>query len=179
MTSNNIEVEVRSFLTDDQYDRLLGFFRTSSSDVVEDDQITYYFEAPIDIRIQQNNSGSKIWMKKGKMHDNAREELEVNFGRDEFPMLEQMFAMMGYPVKVKWHRKRHKFRWKGFDVCIDDNKGYGKIIEIERKTTAQGKDWALLEIRDAFNKIDILVTPKEEFDRKYMDYVQNWRELTR
>ncbi|MFC1740954.1 CYTH domain-containing protein [Nanoarchaeota archaeon] len=176
---SHIEVEVRSFITREQYDTLIQFFRQESRAFSVDDQVTHYFNAPVDVRIQKNSFGSKMWLKKGKMHDEHREEVEVRFDREDFDNLEKMFLLMGYGVKVKWFRKRHTFFWKGFEVSVDDNKGYGHILEIEKKSTSKGKMKALKEVKGAFKKLGIAVTPKKTFDEKYQYYLKHWEKLTR
>lgn len=173
-----IEVELRSYIAEDKYDDLLRFFKSQCRMFTSDDQVTYYFDAPIDIRLQRNLHGSKIWMKKGKMHSSSREEVEVHFSRDDFDSLEKMFLMLGYPVKVKWYRKRHIFVWKGFEVCLDDNRGFGRVLEIEKKTESSGKAVALREIEKAFEELGVAVTPQEEQAKRYAHYVKNWKKLT-
>ncbi len=179
MANEKIEVEVRSFLTDDEYFRLIDFFSKQCGRSNPDEQVTYYFDAPVDVRIQKNSEYSKIWLKKGKMHAEQREEIEIIFPKQDFEKLETMFLMLGYPVKVKWFRKRYSFDWKGLSVCVDSNKGYGNILEIERKTDKQEKDKALSEIKTAFDSLGIAITPKEVFDKRYAHYVANWKELTK
>jgi len=174
----NIEVELRSFISKEQYDSLLAFFKLEVPDHYSDDQITYYFDAPMDVRIQKNSVCSKVWMKKGAMHSEAREEVEVKFEPEYFEKLEQVFVGMGYPVKVKWFRKRYSFSWNGCEVSIDSNKGYGYIIEMEKMTDEAGKDAALQKIRMLFDALGIQITPKEVFDEKYHHYLANWKVLT-
>ena len=65
-----IEVEARSFITKEQYEKLLEFFKQNSKLLKEDYQETFYFNCEQDLRIQKNNFYSKVWLKKGKMHDN-------------------------------------------------------------------------------------------------------------
>ena len=49
----NIEVEVRSLLTKEEYERLLVFFRKEGKFIEEDDQVSYYFDTEQDLRIQK------------------------------------------------------------------------------------------------------------------------------
>jgi len=63
----NVEVEVRSFISKEKYVELLEFFKHNAKLVKEDDQETFYFDCAKDLRIQKNNTYSKIWLKKGKM----------------------------------------------------------------------------------------------------------------
>ena len=91
---NNIEVEIRSFISKEQYEELLDFFKKVAKLIKEDYQETFYFDSDKDLRIQKNNLFSKIWFKKGEMHDDWREEVEVKFDRDDFEKLEEVLVLM-------------------------------------------------------------------------------------
>jgi uncharacterized protein YjbK len=87
MTEKNIEVEIRSFISKEKYEELLDFFNKNAEFVKEDLQETHYFDCEQDLRIQKNNKGSKIWLKKGKIHDDAREEIEIFTQNESFDNL--------------------------------------------------------------------------------------------
>ena len=53
---NNIEVEIRSFISPEKYQELLFFFHKEGKFLNEDEQETYYFDAEEDLRIQRNNT---------------------------------------------------------------------------------------------------------------------------
>ena len=78
------EVEIRSFVSKEKYFELIDFFKKYASLINEDFQETIYLDCPQDLRIQKNSFYSKIWLKKGKMHDEQREELEIRFKKDDF-----------------------------------------------------------------------------------------------
>lgn len=174
-----VEVELRSFISKERYDELLEFFRKNGEFVNEDYQETYYFDAKEDIRIQRNNFYSKIWMKKGKLHDACREEVEIKFNREDFEKLEKVFIDSGFNVSVKWFRKRHTFKWQEIEVMLDFTKGYGYIIELEKKSGEEEKDKVLAMLAEKLQLLNIQLTPKEEFDKKFQYYKENWRELTK
>ena len=172
-----IEVELRSFISEEKYKELLEFFAREGKFVNEDNQVTYYFDSDEDLRIQKNDFFSKIWLKKGKMHDEHREEIEVKFPKEDFDKLEAMFLTLGYNVKIKWFRKRHVFSWEGVDAMVDYTKGYGYILELEKLTDERGKEETLKLLREKFALLGISVTPKEEFDKQFKNYQENWRSL--
>ena len=172
-----IEVELRSFITRSKYVELLDFFMKNSESLGEDEQITYYFDGPSDLRIQKNSTHSKVWLKKGKLHDEAREEIEVKCEKKDFHSLESLFLSLGYSISIKWFRKRHSFKWEGITVTVDDTKGYGFIIELEKLCDEKGKDAALTSLKAAFLKLGIQITPKEEFDKAFQRYKLNWKAL--
>jgi predicted adenylyl cyclase CyaB len=172
-----VEVEIRSFISKEKYDELIEFFKKEGEFVKEDDQETYYFDAPFDLRIQKNNFFSKVWMKGGKIHDEFREENEIRFDRNDFERLEKMFLALGYNVQIKWFRKRHDFKWQGIDVSIDFTKGYGYIIELEKNCEENEKEKVLGMLKEKFNILNVPLTSRDEFDKKFAYYKENWQQL--
>ncbi|MBI4017406.1 MAG: CYTH domain-containing protein [Candidatus Aenigmarchaeota archaeon] len=171
----NIEVEVRAFITKEQYDALFKRFGNASN---EDEQVTYYFNGPVDLRIQQNRSYSKIWLKKGALHSDAREEVEVHVAREDFGKLEALFRALGYEIAIKWFRTRNEFTYDGATVTLDYTKGYGYILELEKIVNAESDvEKTKRELIEKMRSLGITPTPKEEFDRAYAAYKQNWRAL--
>ena len=51
----DIEVEVRSFISEDQYNNLLTFMQKNAKLIKKDNQITFYFSGEDDLRIQKND----------------------------------------------------------------------------------------------------------------------------
>jgi len=179
MGSPAIECELRAFISPEQYEQLLARLKQEGEHGGEDEQVTYYFDGGRDLRIQQNSRYAKIWLKSGAIHDEAREEIEVRCPREEFGNLEKLFAALGYQTEIKWFRRRHHFKYRGLTVALDDTRGYGRIIELEKICAPEGREVALAELRTAMAGLGIGLTPKEEFDRKYQDYKKNWRDLTK
>ena len=173
----NIEVELKSFVSEERYQTLLTYFHKEAEFLGQDEQITYYFDCPEDFRIQQSGNYSKICLKKGKVHDYQREEYEVRCAKEDFEKLEKMFSLLGYKPEIKWFRNRHSFKWGDVDVAVDSTRGYGNIIELEKMSDETGKDRALVELREKLNELGIPLTPKEEFTEKFEYYKTHWQEL--
>ena len=173
----NIEVEIRSFISKEKFNDLLDFFKKNASLIKEDYQETFYFDCDQDLRIQRNNFFSKICLKKGNIHDNYREEIEIKFDRDEFEKLEKLFLSLGYNVEIKWFRKRFEFKWDDIKVCLDYTKGYGYIIELEKICSEKTKELEFERLKQKLKSLGIEITPKEEFNKKFLYYKKNWRSL--
>lgn len=177
MTKRNIEVEIRSFVSKKKYNELLRFFQKNGRFLGRDSQTTYYYRSPWDLRIQKSNFFSRIWLKKGKIHDTAREELEIRFDRNDFEKLKTLFDILGYKIDIKWLRTRHSFIWKGIDVAIDYTKGYGYIIELEKVTNLKNQEKTVDRLRKILKKLKISETPRKIFDDKFEYYRKNWKKL--
>src|SRR3989344_5572217 len=172
--TKNIEVEIRSFISPEKYQELLVFFHQEGTFLNEDDQETFYFDTEQDLRIQRNNTYSKIWLKKGKLHDEHREEIEIKFEKDNFETLEKLFLTLGYNTQIKWFRKRHTFVWEEISVMLDYTKGYGYIIELEKMSNLEEKETIARLLKEKLASLKIPITSKEEFDAKYKYYKEHW-----
>jgi len=179
MTTENIECEIRSFLTPEKYDELVSYFKQNSQFLGEDNQTTYYFDGKEDLRIQKNDNYSKIWLKKGELHDEGREEVEIRCNKEDFDRLEELFLTLGYNIEIKWFRKRLSFKWEEIEVALDYTRGYGYIIELEKITSLENKDKTIEYLKQRLEELKIPLTPKEEFSKQYENYKANWQELTK
>lgn len=174
-----IEAEARSFITKEQYEKLLDFFKQNAKLLKEDYQETFYLNCEQDLRIQRNNFYSKVWLKKGKMHDDSREEIEIKFDKTQFEELEQLFLALGLQVQIKWFRKRFEFLWEDITLDLDYTKGYGYIIELKKMSSEESKEKDFERLKQKLLSLGITPSSKEEFDKKYQDYKLNWKELTK
>ena len=177
MKSNNIEIEIRSFISEKQYKKLLLYFRKNAKLIMEDTQETIYYNCPQDLRIQKNKYFSKIWLKKGKIHDDSREEIEIHTDIDNFDNLKNLFKELGYGIDIKWLRERKEFKWNDINVCLDYSKGYGYIIELEVMGKEDKKESVLKMLREKFKDLSVKETSKEEFNKAYEEYKKNWKRL--
>lgn len=173
----DIEVEIKCFISKEKYEGLLIFFEKNGRFIDEDYQETYYFDAEQDVRIQKNNTFSKLVLKSGKVHDYHRKEIEVKFEKDDFEKLENVFKLLGYEVAIKWFRNRKNFKWEGIDISLDFTRGYGYILELEIMSDEQNKEKDLALIREKLKSLQVTETFKEEFDQIYAHYKENWQKL--
>ena len=144
-----------------------------------DNQVTYTLNDRNSVRIQKNGSHSKLWIKIGKgQHDPIHEEIEIRFGRKDFDTLARAMEIMGFPPLIKWFRKRTTFKWQGVSAMVDSTRGYGYILELEKICERPGRAKALDSLRNKMDSLGIDVTTKDEFDRKFANYRDNWKRLT-
>lgn len=176
-SGKNIEVEIRAFITKQEYEKLLDFFNKNAEFVKQEFQETHYLDSSADLRIQKNSNTSKIWMKSGKIHDDSREEIEVYTDGENFEKLKKIFENIGLNTEIIWLRKRKQFNWDNIKICLDETKGYGYIIELEKMSTPELQGETLDLLKSKFQELEIAETPKEIFREKYNHYKENWREL--
>ena len=67
----------------------------------------------------------------------------------------------------------------GIGLCLDYTVGYGYIIEVTKNIEDISKsDLTKIELGNFLESLDIDITSKEEFDKKYNEYVLNWEKFT-
>lgn len=175
----DIECEIRSFIDADKLAALDAKFRDEGEYLGEERQETHYFDCEQDLRVQKSDSGAKLWLKKGALHDDAREEIEIRFSRDDFPKIGRLLAELGYEVGIKWFRHRRRYAWRGVKATLDSTRGYGDIIELESVVSEDGKASALVRLRGLMAELDVEATTREEFERRYESYRAGWRKAVK
>lgn len=177
--NNYIEVEVRCLLDEKEYKRLVRFFGKNAKLLwVRDDESRYY-KSPLNLRIQKTSQSAKIWAKTGRMHDSAREEIEISIDRKSFEKTHLLFEKLGFPMYVTWIRKRRMYQWGDITVALDNTKGYGYKLELEMMSDSRNKKSTLTRLEAALKELGVTKTPEGEFDRKFNEYVQNWKKLVK
>ncbi|MBW6451350.1 MAG: CYTH domain-containing protein [DPANN group archaeon] len=174
---NNIEVEIRSFISKEQFEELKTFMNTNAEFIEKDVQKTTYFTGDNDLRLQQNCKNAKIILKNGQIHDDYRKEIEVIIEKTQYQNMMDIFETLGYSIEIQWFRKRLIYLWKNVTVTLDNTKGYGYIIELEYMCSEENKETKLQELKKLFFELDITETKKEIFNQKFNNYRQNWKEL--
>ena len=174
----NKEVEVRSFIDDLTYGKLIEYFDVNSKFIGEEEQINYYFNCKEDLRLRIiNNNKAKLVYKSGKIHDNYRDEIEVNIDYNNVSNILFILKKLNINTEIKWERYRRIYKWNDIKVCIDDNKGYGNIIELE-KLVKGNEDKVYKELYKKLKSLNIQkITTKQEFNKKFEYYKNNWKKL--
>lgn len=175
-----IEVELRTFLTENKYYELLNYFKNNGCSINTQKQVTYYFSGKQDFRLMLTKNFCQLWLKKGELHDEAREELVVKIDNQYRQSLISMLKALEFDIKIKWFRIRNSFVWNNFDVTLDYTHGYGYILEFEmlvenEENVEEGKQI----LKKQFDELDIEIVDKQLFKDKYEDYKENWQTYTK
>ena len=124
--------------------------------------------------------GKVIFVIKGSVDDTtssngtARREFEaeVDSSLDE---LDKMILDAGFKYQSKWSRERNEYDYKGLNVTIDKNAGYGYLAEFEKvvedpSMVDQIKD----DIRNIMSEIGAAELPQDRLARMFDYYNANW-----
>ncbi len=171
------EVEVRTFVSPFLYQKLIKKLKKIAKFKGEVNEETIYFGSE-KLRVRKNDKASYLILKSGKIHQDFRKEIEIKFKREDFEKMKELLERIGFKTIAIWKRKRMIFDWKGTKVFLDDTKGYGKIIELEKITDEKNKEEAFLDLKSKLLILGIKkITPKKIFDQKFRDYLKNWKKL--
>ncbi len=174
---NRVEVEVRTLISFPEYKKLSQKLKRIAKFEKEIREETIYLGSER-LRIRKDQKACYLIFKFGKIHQDSRREIEIEFKRKDFEKLKEVFKNLGFPIIAKWKRKRKVFNWGKTKVFLDDTKGYGKIIELERITDKKNRKKVLEELKDKLQILGIKkITPKEVFDKKFKEYLKNWKKL--
>jgi len=194
----NIEIEARSFITSNQYKDLEGRLNKIARFLGKINEETVYCGKE-SIRIRRDNNSSWLILKSGKIHDDFRDEIKIQFKRTDFEKLKEIFERLGFNIEVAWFRKRKIYDWRGIKVFLDDTKGYGKIIELETQYQSKARCWTSPvpkrsfwygeigkegeerkiheKLKEKLKSLGIKITPKKVFEKKFKYYKNNWRKI--
>jgi predicted adenylyl cyclase CyaB len=178
--SKNIEVEVRSFVDEGQFENIKNILDRDYEFVKELKETTVYFSGEKDLRMRKNETEAFVILKEGKIHDDFRKEFEVRIDKDDFGNMAELFQGLGYEIEIEWQRNRLEYKNGDMKILLDDTKGYGKILELEKMVEGGNEDEAHLLLIEEINRLGISkITSKEEFNEKFEYYKQNWKTLIR
>lgn len=89
--------------------------------------------------------------------------------------LDELVLKAGYEYQAKWSREREEYSYKGANVCIDKNAGYGYLAEFEKVVTEEGAvDRVRDEIDGLMAELGVEELPQDRLARMFDHYNQNW-----
>jgi adenylate cyclase class IV len=91
--------------------------------------------------------------------------------------LDALVLEAGYEYQAKWSREREEFAYKGANVCLDKNAGYGYLAEVEKIVADEAEaDAVRAEIDVLMVELGLEELPQERLARMFEFYNQNWPE---
>lgn len=91
--------------------------------------------------------------------------------------LDTLVLSADYAYQAKWSREREEYDYKGANVCIDCNAGYGYLAEFEKIVSDDSKvDEVRSELDQLMNELDVEELPQSRLARMFDHYNKNWSE---
>ena len=89
--------------------------------------------------------------------------------------LDQLLVDSGFKYQAKWSREREEYNYKGMNVCIDKNAGYGYLAEFEKILADESEvSSARSEIAAVMQELGVEELPQDRLERMFAHYNQNW-----
>ena len=91
--------------------------------------------------------------------------------------LDALLLSAGFSYQAKWSREREEYVFKGANVCLDKNAGYGWLAEFEKVVDDHA------QVQSARESIDVLMKecgvaelPQDRLERMFSFYNAHWPE---
>lgn len=89
--------------------------------------------------------------------------------------LDTLLIEAGYVYQAKWSRNREEYVYKGVNVCLDCNAGYGYIAEFEKIVSGdEDLDAVRAELDAVMSELEVSELSQERLARMFEFYNQNW-----
>jgi predicted adenylyl cyclase CyaB len=107
----------------------------------------------------------------------ARMEFETRTPHLTLEELDELVKKAGFEYQAKWSRERTEFRYKGLNVSIDKNAGYGFLAEFESCVDDPAAVNSTKEtVRSVMNELGVVELPQDRLERMFAHYNENWRD---
>ncbi len=93
------------------------------------------------------------------------------------PELDTIVQNAGFSYQAKWSRSREEYSYKGANVCLDKNAGYGYLAEFEKVVASEDAvQSARTEIETMMTELGVSELPQDRLARMFDFYNKNWQE---
>ena len=91
--------------------------------------------------------------------------------------LDQILIDSGFSYQAKWSREREEYAYKGANVSLDKNAGYGYLAEFEKIVHDESEaDVVRAEIDELMAELEVLELDQDRLARMFAHYNTNWPE---
>lgn len=91
--------------------------------------------------------------------------------------LDQLLINAGFTYQAKWSREREEYAYKGANVCLDKNAGYGYLAEVEKIVHDEAlADAVRAEIDELMAELELIELEQDRLARMFAHYNANWPE---
>lgn len=91
--------------------------------------------------------------------------------------LDNLVVSAGFTYQAKWSRDREEYTYKGINVCIDRNAGYGYLAEFEKVITDESYiESARAEIDALMTELGVTELSQDRLERMFTHYNARWQE---
>ena len=89
--------------------------------------------------------------------------------------LDALVQEAGYRYQAKWSREREEYVYKGVNVCLDKNAGYGYLAEFEKIVHDENEaDKVRAELDAIMSELGVEELSQDRLARMFAYYNENW-----
>lgn len=89
--------------------------------------------------------------------------------------LDQLLVGAGFSYQAKWSREREEYNYKGVNVCLDKNAGYGYLAEFEKVLDDEAAlAAARAELSGIMSELGVAELPQDRLERMFAFYNSHW-----
>ncbi|MBP9711075.1 MAG: CYTH domain-containing protein, partial [Candidatus Pacebacteria bacterium] len=130
----------------------------------------------------RNKDGEVLLVVKASVGDDTssngvkRMEFEVKVDLT-LEQLDRILLSAGFRYQAKWSREREEYDFKGLNVSLDKNAGYGWLTEFEKVVQGEaGVDAAHKEVVALMAECGVVELPQARLERMFKFYNEHWPE---
>lgn len=130
----------------------------------------------------RNKDGEVLLVVKASVGDDTsangvkRMEFEEKVGLT-LEQLDRTVLSAGFRYQAKWSREREEYAFKGLNVSLDKNAGYGWLTEFEKVVASEAEvDAAHKEIVALMKECGVTELPQDRLERMFKFYNEHWPE---
>lgn len=91
--------------------------------------------------------------------------------------LDRLLQDAGFTYQAKWSREREEYSYKGANVCLDKNAGYGYLAEFEKVVEDENVvSDVRRELEGLMSELGVEELSQERLERMFAHYNANWPE---
>lgn len=91
--------------------------------------------------------------------------------------LDSLLLDAGFMYQAKWSREREEYAYKGANVCLDKNAGYGYLAEFEKIVHDEADaDIVRAELDELMSELEVIELDQSRLARMFAHYNTNWPE---
>lgn len=170
----NIEVEIRGFLSKDDYERVSKILIQNGKKTAEKRRTLIDYstflpggvrERKKDIRIRVTNGVPEIVVKIGTWGDDeSRKEFSFTGQEGQFETLKEIFGHLGYEKGIKAIRNTQAFDYKEVEIALVEVPGHSYYFEAEKMVEeVDNVELAKKEILEVIAELGLSKMSQEEF----------------
>lgn len=89
--------------------------------------------------------------------------------------LDELLLNAGFLYQAKWSREREEYEYKGANVSLDKNAGYGYLAEFEKIVTDETlADQVRAELDELMAELEVAELDQDRLARMFAHYNANW-----